>query len=207
MEAAMTSSTSDLAARAVTAASHADGHDLPGTEARTVRISKPGLPRQQRARRLDRLRNERGSITLMLVILFPMLLALAGLVLDGGAKLRATEHATAIAQEAARAGAGAVNQSAAYATGAFTVSPAQAVAAARAYLAHYGYPAIVTITGRDTISVRVTITQPTAVMSIVGIRAMTVAGRATARLVTSVPTASGGLSNREGLASPATEGG
>lgn len=204
MEAAMTSTRSDLATRAVTAASHADGHDLPGTEARTVRISKPERPGQQRLRRL---RNERGSITLMLVILFPMLLALAGLVLDGGAKLRATEHATAIAQEAARAGAGAVNLSAAYATGAFTVSQAQAVAAARAYLAHYGYPATVTVTGRDTISVRVTITQPTAVMSIVGIHAMTVAGRATARLVTSASAASGGLSNSEGSASPATGGG
>jgi Flp pilus assembly protein TadG len=207
MEAAVPSTTSDLAARTVTAASHAAGHDLPGTEARTVRISKPRLPGQQRPQRLDRLRNERGSITLMLVILFPMLLALAGLVLDGGAKLRATEHATAIAQEAARAGAGAVNQSAAYATGAFTVSPVQAVAAARAYLAHYSYPATVTVTGQDTISVRVTITQPTAVMSIVGIRAMTVAGRATARLVTSVPAASGRPGNPEGPASPATGGG
>ncbi len=77
MEATVPSTTSDLAARTVTTASHADGHDLPGTEARTVRISKSGLPGRQR---LGRLGNERGSITLMLVILFPMLLALACLV-------------------------------------------------------------------------------------------------------------------------------
>jgi len=130
-------------------------------------------------------RDERGSITLMFAVLFPALLALAGLVIDGGAKFRAYEDATAIAQEAARAGAGAVDRPTAYTTGAFTVSPAQAIAAARSYLAHYGYPASVTVTGARTINVQVTITQPTEVLSIIGIPSVATTGDATARLVTS----------------------
>ena len=66
-----------------------------------------------------------GSITLMLVVLFVALIALAGIVIDGGAKLNQAENATAIAQEAARAGAGMVNQSQALSTGSFTVDQAQ----------------------------------------------------------------------------------
>ena len=75
---------------------------------------------------------ERGSFSLMLVIMAVALLALAGLVVDGGAKLDEAENASAVAQEAARAGAGMVNQGKAYSTGAFAVDPSRAVAAAQA---------------------------------------------------------------------------
>ena len=44
----------------------------------------------------------------MLLVLFVALVALAGVVIDGGAKLNQAENANAIAQEAARAGAGLV---------------------------------------------------------------------------------------------------
>ncbi|MGH3396795.1 MAG: pilus assembly protein TadG-related protein, partial [Streptosporangiaceae bacterium] len=57
---------------------------------------------------------ERGSLTLLLAVMFVALPALAGIVIDGGAKLTAAENATAIAQEAARAGAGMVSQPTAY---------------------------------------------------------------------------------------------
>jgi hypothetical protein len=51
------------------------------------------------------------------------LLALAGLVVDGGAKLDEAENASAVAPEAARAGAGMADQGKAYSTGAFAVDP------------------------------------------------------------------------------------
>ena len=79
--------------------------------------------------------SDSGSITLMLAVLFVALIALAGIVIDGGAKLNQAENATAIAQEAARAGAGMVNQGQALSTGSFTVDQAQAIAAAQQYLA------------------------------------------------------------------------
>ena len=112
----------------------------------------------------------------MLVIMAVALLALAGLVVDGGAKLDEAENATAVAQEAARAGAGMVNQGKAYSTGAFTVDPSRAVAAAQAYLASVasaGYQGSV-IAGPGSIQVTVTVTQPTKILSIIGIDSMTV---------------------------------
>ncbi len=75
-------------------------------------------------------RADRGSLTLMLAVLFVALLGLAGIVIDGGAKLTAAENAAAIAQEAARAGAGQVNQATAHENGSFVVDENQAIAAA-----------------------------------------------------------------------------
>jgi Flp pilus assembly protein TadG len=137
---------------------------------------------------------ERGSITLMLAALSVALIALAGIVIDGGVKLRAAENADAIAQEAARAGAGIVNQSTAYSTGTFVVDQSQAITAARAYLtaaAHGGMAngslrGAVAAQGRDSIRVTVTVTEPTSVLSIIGIDSMSSTGAATASLVTGV---------------------
>lgn len=131
-------------------------------------------------------RRERGSLTLMLAVLMVALLALAGLVIDGGRKLNENASAYAIAQEAARAGAGMVDRSAAYSSGAFRVDPGQAVAAARAYLANAGYRGSVSVDGADRIRVTVTITEPTLVLSLVGINTLHATGTAVASLVTGV---------------------
>jgi Flp pilus assembly protein TadG len=130
--------------------------------------------------------SDSGSITLMLAVLFVALIALAGIVIDGGAKLNQAENATAIAQEAARAGAGMVNQGQALSTGSFTVDQAQAIAAAQQYLSSAGYHGSVTPVGAESIQVRVTVTGPTKVLSIIGIDSMTSTGSATASLVTGV---------------------
>jgi hypothetical protein len=129
---------------------------------------------------------ERGTITLMLLVMFVALLALAGIVIDGGAKLDQAENANAIAQEAARAGAGLVNQAKALATGSFTVGQSQALTAAQQYLARAGYHGTVAPDGPDAIRVTVRVTAPTHVLSIIGIDSMTSTGSATASLVTRV---------------------
>lgn len=128
---------------------------------------------------------DRGSLTLMLLVLMVALLALAGLVIDGGRKLDATQKAYAIAQEAARAGAGQVNTSAAYRSGTFKVDPSQAQAAARAYLASAHYRGSVIVSG-NTIKVTVRVTEPTAVLSLIGIKSFTSRGSAVASLVSGV---------------------
>ena len=125
---------------------------------------------------------ERGSITLMLAAMFVGLLALFGIVVDGGTKLDAAQNADAVAQEAARAGAGRVSQSAAYTTGQFLVDQQQAVAAARAYLAGGGYTGTVVSQGRASIRVTVTITKPTQVLSLIGINSVSATGSAVASL-------------------------
>jgi hypothetical protein len=122
----------------------------------------------------------------MLLVMFVALLALAGIVIDGGAKLAQAENADAIAQEAARAGAGMVNQGKALATGSFTVDQAQALAAARQYLARLGVTGTAVADGPDAIRVTVRLFAPTHVLSIIGIDSMRSTGSATASLAAGV---------------------
>jgi hypothetical protein len=138
------------------------------------------------ARAVSRGDGERGGITLMLVVLFVGLLAMVGIVIDGGAKLAEAENAASAAQEAARAGAGIVNQARAYSSGSFTVARTQALIAARSYIAAAGYQGTASPLGADSIQVTVTVTEPTRVLSIIGINSMTSTGTATAQLVSGV---------------------
>jgi hypothetical protein len=57
----------------------------------------------------DRARRQRGSISMFVVIFTISVLMLAGLVYDGGLAIAARQRAADIAEEAARAGANAVN--------------------------------------------------------------------------------------------------
>jgi hypothetical protein len=116
-----------------------------------------------------------------------VLAALAGIVVDGGAKLTADEDAVAIAQEAARAGASMVNASSAYASGSFVVDQGQALGAARQYLTGAGYDHFtVSADGARAIRVSVTVTEPTRFLSLIGLDSFTSTGTATASLVTGV---------------------
>lgn len=146
----------------------------------TRRCTISGMP--------DRNRDaERGGLSLMIVVLFVVLAALAGIVVDGGAKLTADEDAVALAQEAARAGATTVNVSSAYANGSFVVDQSQALAAARSYLVSAGYDQFtVAAVGARAIRVSVTITEPTKFLSLIGIGSFSSTGTATASLVTGV---------------------
>lgn len=131
--------------------------------------------------------DDRGALSLMVVVLFVVLAALAGIVVDGGAKLAAEENAVALAQEAARAGATTVDTSTAYDDGAVVVNEQRALAAAREYLAEAGYHHFaVMAVGSRAIRVVVTITEPTRFLSLIGLRSFTCTGAATASLVTGV---------------------
>ena len=131
--------------------------------------------------------NERGSLSLMVVVLFVVLAAIAGIVVDGGAKLTGDENAVAAAQEAARAGAASVDPSRAYATGTFAVDQQEAVTAAIGYLSGGGYREYaVAADGTDAIQVTVRVTEPTRFLSLIGIDSFTCTGTAIASLVTGV---------------------
>ena len=135
---------------------------------------------------------ERGGLSLMLVVLFAALVALAGIVVDGGAKLSAHGNAIAAAQEAARAGAMTLDESAAYSSGSFVISQQQALAAARSYLIRAGYSRYtVAPDGTRAITVSVTITEPTRFLSLIGVASFTCTGTATASLVIGVTGATG----------------
>lgn len=127
---------------------------------------------------------ERGSVAVFVAAIVPGLLIVFGLVLDLGQQLRAQRTAAAVAQEAARAGAESVDLLSyrGGGGGGVTVNATAAAAAARGYLSAAGYTGTVTLTGPSTLSVSVTVTQPTQVLGLVGIRSWTAAETARARL-------------------------
>ncbi|MFI5590101.1 pilus assembly protein TadG-related protein [Amycolatopsis sp. NPDC051758] len=116
-------------------------------------------------------RAEEGRVSAFVLVLMLGLLALAGLGLDGGLALAAKVRATGQAESAARAGAQAIDLSAYRATGALRLIPAHADELARHYLAGIGATGTVTAT-TDTVTVTVTTSQPTQLLSLIGIPAI-----------------------------------
>jgi Flp pilus assembly protein TadG len=154
---------------------------------RHTRICTPRRHVLPLPRRLASQHRERGGLSLMIAILFVPLAALAGIVVDGSAKLEADQNAVAAAQEAARAGAATVDRSSAYSSGSFVIDRQQALRAARSYLIAAGYGRYaVAVAGTGAIQVSVTISEPTRFLSLIGVDSFTCTGTATASLVTGV---------------------
>ena len=129
------------------------------------------------------LRDDRGSITLFAVVLALGLLAMTGLVVDGGAKLTAQRRANNLAEQAARAGAEVVDVAALRAGSGAKINPRAASEAARAYLAAAGQPTGQVVVRGDSIEVTVTRQQPTAILGLVGIHQLAVTGHGSAQLL------------------------
>lgn len=125
---------------------------------------------------------DRGSLSILTVVLIPGLLMIIGLAVDGGAKVQATQRANAVADEAARAGGQALDRGEALGGG-VTLDVAAAVSAAQAYLAAADVPGSVAVVDGDTLLVTTTVTQDTVLLDLVGISTMTVTGSSTADLV------------------------
>jgi hypothetical protein len=129
-------------------------------------------------------RPDTGSVTLFLVITVTGLLVMAGLVVDGGAKIRGIERADTLAAEAGRAAGQAINISAAITGSTPTLDPRAAIAAADAYLATNGVTGTVAVTaGGRSLEVTVTTSTPTVFLGLIGITAMTSQGHATVALI------------------------
>lgn len=97
--------------------------------------------------------SERGAISVFTAVFALTGIALLGLVVDGSAHLRAQSRAHAIASQAARAGAQAINPRGQT----IQVDPVGARRAANAYLASAGVTGTVTATDQD-VTVTVTLT-------------------------------------------------
>jgi Flp pilus assembly protein TadG len=137
-------------------------------------------PRRRLAGTADR---EAGSVTVFAAITVLGILILCGLVVDGGAKLRAVQHAERVATEAARA-AGQAADVAALAGGEARVDRQAATDAGTAFLAAAGATGTATVsTDGTSVEVTVTATAPTAFLGLIGIPAFTVTGHGQATLV------------------------
>ena len=132
-------------------------------------------------------RSDEGSITLFVCVAALGLLLLAGLVVDGGEKVRALQRADRLAAEAGRVGGQAIDVRAAIPGDVPRVDPAQAVRTSQAYLTAQGASgtARVTDAGRALV-VDVTVSSPTVVLGLIGVNSLTVHGESTVRLVRGV---------------------
>lgn len=141
---------------------------------------------------VGRLRSDdSGRVTAFFVVLTTAVLLFAGLVLDGGLALAAKVRAIGAAQEAARAGAQAIDLGAYRTDGTLRLDPDRAAALARAYLADAaisrshatgGGPDLtvsVVVVG-DTVTVTVAVSEPTQLLGLVGISSIRVSGTGSA---------------------------
>jgi Flp pilus assembly protein TadG len=137
-------------------------------------------------RLVGRLRGEdRGSVSLLFVVIAVGLLAMVGLVVDGGGKARAAATVDDVARAAARAGVQALAPGAVLAGSTPRANPTLAAAAARSYLTAAGVTGSVSIApGGQTLTVTTRDTYSPVLLSAIGIGALPVTGTATADLVT-----------------------
>ncbi len=115
----------------------------------------------------------------MIVVLFAVaLLAVGGLVIDGGYALGAKREAMNSAEQAARVGADALDQGS-LRDGETKVDPGRAVAAAEGYLHSVDAQGTVSVNGGE-VSVTVTAHQDTKILTVVGVGSIAVKATATA---------------------------
>jgi Flp pilus assembly protein TadG len=126
----------------------------------------------------DRHPTEDGSITAFLAVFAVALFALMGLVLDGGSAMSAQQSAYDEAEQAARAGAGALSVDGLRA-GSVAIDSQAAIAAAVAYTVSSGHPGTASVSnGRVTVQVHYRV--PTSILGIVGISTLPVSATASA---------------------------
>jgi hypothetical protein len=131
---------------------------------------------------------DEGRIALLVTVLTLAVLAMIGLSVDGGGKLRALQRADRLATEAARAAGQAIATPQAIRGGEKVVDPVAATQAAQSYLA--AAAAADDVTGSVTVSndrkqvtVAVTITYTTVFLGLIGIQTLPATRQATATLI------------------------
>ncbi len=122
--------------------------------------------------------DQQGAVTAFVLLLLVALVALMGLVVDGGSAFTARQAATDEAEQAARAGAGALSVDA-LRSGSLQVDPSEAVVAAEAFAEAAGHPATASVTD-SIVTVHIQYRIPTEVLGIVGISTLPVSATASA---------------------------
>lgn len=128
-----------------------------------------------------------GAVSVPVTVLLLAMLAVAGLAVDGARKAQQVATADAVAEEAARTGAQAVDTAAAQ-RGDPRLDPPAARTAAQRYLSAAGATGTVTVTG-DRIKVDVALSTGTVLLGLVGVDIVTARGSAEVRLVATTPAA------------------
>lgn len=136
----------------------------------------------------SRLRDERGTVSAFVVSFTVALLAVAGLVIDGGFTLATRRQAFNEANAAARAGAQAIDEAMLRSDGTVRIQPGRARNLALDHLTAAGLHGTVEVLD-DTVTVHVTTTQELALLGIIGVGPFTIEAEGSARAVAGVRTA------------------
>ncbi len=130
---------------------------------------------------------DRGSASALVAVAVVALLLMAGLVVDGGGKVRAMQRADRLAGEAGRAAGQQVDLAEAIAGRRPRVATAAAIEAARRYLRRAGVEGVVEVSeDRREVSIDVTTSVPTVFLGLVGVHALEGRGNAVVELVPGV---------------------
>jgi Putative Flp pilus-assembly TadE/G-like len=129
---------------------------------------------------------ERGSVTLWMVTASFVMMTSVGLAVDLGGQVHAQQRAHDLAAQAARAGGQHVQAAPAIEGRSVQVDTSSARLAAEDYLTAAGVDGTVTLTGGDTITVRVSDVYDPRFLGLLGISHLDVTGSASARLVRSL---------------------
>lgn len=119
------------------------------------------------------MRPDSGQITAFVLVLTSTLVMMAGLVFDGGLVLSARARALGQAQEAARAGAQAIDLQAYRSRGLLVLDPVRARTAAQAYLTAANADGQVSINGQY-VTVAIHHRQRTQILSAIGLTSLSV---------------------------------
>jgi Flp pilus assembly protein TadG len=132
---------------------------------------------------MSRFGDERGALSTFVAVIALALLMASGLAVDGGRKVAALGEASHLADNAARAGAQAVDLDTLRSTGELRLRPDEATSRATDYLASLGHEGQIQVVG-DTVSVTVSLTVNPVLLPI---GAITVTATETARAITEEP--------------------
>jgi Flp pilus assembly protein TadG len=129
-------------------------------------------------------RSERGSVALFMALFTVGMLAMAGLVVDGGTALATRGRAHDIAQQAARAGADALSPASlrGLSPAALRIDPVEAQSAAQRYLSAAGATGSVSVK-QDSVTVTAHIRAHATILSAFGVSDLSGHGEATATIV------------------------
>lgn len=133
---------------------------------------------------MSRFRDERGALSTFVAVIALALLMAAGLAVDGGRKVAALREASHLADNAARAGAQAVDLDTLRSSGELRLRPDEATSRAADYLASLGHEGQIHVAG-DTVTVAVSLTVNPVLLPI---GTITVTATETARAITEEPT-------------------
>lgn len=127
---------------------------------------------------------DRGSISMLGIVMAFAVIIMIGLAVDGGGKTRALERADDIAAEAARTAGQAIDTAQAIQGGQKIIDPAAAVNAAQRYLTAAGVTGTVTVAAdRTHVTVTVTVVYHTVFLPLIGVDHFTCTRSATATLL------------------------